>query len=671
MARAQTLVARASSLAMRCGATTHAGVRLYDSAANAVARSAQPSALTHNSASPLIEPAAMPTAPMTSAPSLLTTLETPVMRKLQRRLAVLCAALLLGGCASKLPTQVDRPVSLAQPPAASSALVQISQQRQKAESKAGSGVSGFEILAGAQAAYGARLALVQGAKHTLDVQYYAIHADASTARLLEGVVNAARRGVRVRVLLDDFHGTGRNAQVMRLAFEPNIEMRMFNPLPGDRDSPISRMWNAATDFQRAQQRMHNKLFLADNVMGIMGGRNLGDAYFDNDESSNFLDTDVLIMGPAVQDLSGSFDSYWNNERAYPVQSLISKQALEDMQKSYQARAQQSNGDDTAETSAAPAAQTAQAASGGARPSPPDGEPRPDGAISPEQRERAWDMQPVDLRTVPLVWAHSVVLADAPSKIPAVDSDGQTNPLSAAPGMLDNKRLNQLRALAETRHPGHSPSADSVVDGLVQLLAYAKKDLLIVSPYFVPGESMRQAFKDAVQRGVRVRILTNSLSSNDAPIAHIGYARYREELLRDGVELYELVSDESDLRAAFGLGSGQNSFREGRRVMLHSKVLVLDGQLLVVGSMNLDQRSKLQNTEIAVLVRSRKLSGQAAGMIEKGLESAAWHVVLKDGKLLWEAPQNTRLQDQRTEPDASLPLRLMLKIISPFTPDSLL
>ncbi|GAB2835515.1 phospholipase D family protein [Comamonas piscis] len=589
------------------------------------------------------------------------------LRRLRRQLTLVLAACVLAGCASKLPAQVDRPVSSAQPPAASSPLVQISQQRQKAESKAGSGVSGFEILAGAQAAYGARLALVQGAKHTLDVQYYAIHADASTARLLEGVVNAARRGVRVRVLLDDFHGTGRNAQVMRLAFEPNIEMRMFNPLPGDRDSTISRMWNAATDFQRAQQRMHNKLFLADNVMGIMGGRNLGDAYFDNDESSNFLDTDVLIMGPSVQDLSSSFDSYWNNERAYPVQSLISKQALEDMQKSLRERALRSNDEDTVET----AAQTAQAASSGARPSPPDGEPRPDGDITPEQRERAWDMKPVDLRSVPLVWAHSVVLADAPSKIPAVDSDGQTILMSAAPGMLENKRLNQLRALAETRNPGHIPSADSVVDGLVQLLSYAKKDLLIVSPYFVPGESMRQAFKEAVQRGVRVRVLTNSLSSNDAPIAHIGYARYREELLRDGVELYELVSDESDLRAAFGLGSGQNSFREGRRVMLHSKVLVLDGQLLVVGSMNLDQRSKLQNTEIAVLVRSRKLSGQAGGMIEKGLESAAWRVVLKDGDLLWQAPQNTRLKDQTTEPDASLPLRLMLKIISPFTPDSLL
>ncbi|WP_313334762.1 phospholipase D-like domain-containing protein [Comamonas sp.] len=610
----------------------------------------------------------MPIALPTSTLSPSSSVPSSSWRKLRSGLVWVCTSFLLSACASKLPAQVDRPASSAQPPAASSPLVQLSQQRQKAESKAGAGASGFEILAGAQAAYGARLALVQGAKYTLDVQYYAIHADASTARLLEGVVNAARRGVRVRVLLDDFHGTGRNAQVMRLAFEPNIEMRMFNPLPGDRDSPISRMWNAATDFQRAQQRMHNKLFLADNTMGIMGGRNLGDAYFDNDESSNFLDTDVLVVGQAVQDLSSSFDTYWNNERAYPVQSLISKQELEDMQKTLLARPSKGGDNDAADSPSTPAAR---AATGGALPSPPDGEPRPGGAISEEQRERAWDMQPMDLRSVPLVWAHSVVMADAPSKIPSVDSDGQTNPLSAAPGVLENKRLAQLRVLAETRNPGHSPSADSVVDGLVQLLGYAKKDLLIVSPYFVPGETMRQAFKDAVQRGVRVRILTNSLSSNDAPIAHIGYARHRENLLRDGVELYELVSDESDLRAAFGLGSGQNSFREGRRVMLHSKVLVLDGQLLVVGSMNLDQRSKLQNTEIAVLVRSRKLSAQAADMIEKGLESAAWHVVLKDGDLVWQAPQNSRLKDQTTEPDASLPLRLMLKIISPFTPDSLL
>ena len=570
---------------------------------------------------------------------------------------------LLVGCASKLPTQVDRPVSTAATPAPTSPLVHIMQQRQQAESKAGTEVSGFEILAGAQSAYGARLALVQGAQQTLDLQYYAIHADASTARLLDGVVDAARRGVRVRVLLDDFHGTGRNAQVMRLAFEPNIEMRMFNPLPGNRDSAISRMWNAATDFQRAQQRMHNKLFLADNVMGIMGGRNLGDAYFDNSESSNFLDTDALIMGPVVRDLSNSFDSYWNNERAYPVQSLISQQALETMRQT------------TLAADAAPQNGNEDAPQGG-RPTPPDGEPRP-GHITAAQQARAWDMQPMDLRTVPLVWAHAVVMVDAPSKIPAVDSDGQTAPMAVAPGVMESPSLRRLRQATQASGPAQSPAsipagaAESVVDGLVHLLDYAKKDLLIVSPYFVPGDAMRQAFKDAVQRGVRVRVLTNSLSSNDAPIAHVGYARHRKALLRDGVELYELTSDASDLRAAFGLGSGPSSFREGKRVMLHSKVLVVDNQLFVVGSMNLDQRSALQNTEIAVLVRSRQLSAQATSMIEKGLRSGSWKVVLQGGQLRWLAPQGSHLQDQTSEPDSSLPLRIMLWLIGPFTPDELL
>src|SRR5258708_2475043 len=140
--------------------------------------------------------------------------------------------------------------------------------------------SAFTLLSGAQAAYGARLALVEGAQQTLDLQYYAIHADESTQRLLRGVVEAARRGVRVRVLLDDFHSTGANAQVMRLAFVPGIEMRMFNPLAGARSSALGRAYTLLTDFQRAQQRMHNKLFIADNAMGVIGGRNLGDAYFD-------------------------------------------------------------------------------------------------------------------------------------------------------------------------------------------------------------------------------------------------------------------------------------------------------------------------------------------------------------------------------------------------------
>ena len=605
-------------------------------------------------------------------------------------LLVAAAVSLLPGCATKLPTNVDRPVSNAIKPAANAPLLQITQSRKQKENKAGAGASGFQLLSGPQAAYGGRLALVENARQTLDLQYYAIHADASTERLMLAIVAAAKRGVRVRILLDDFHGTGRNALVMRMAFVPNVQMRMFNPLPGDRESSIGRMWHAVSDFQRAQQRMHNKLFLADNVMGVMGGRNLGDSYFGNAQS-NFIDADVLIAGPLVQELSRSFDEYWNNERAYPVQSLIDKEKLDDMRRTFAAQqdAQQPGSPSNMERDGS-AANDSQATSApvprsGSRPMPPDGEPRPtaNSPITPEQRAQVWDMQALNLKTSPLIWSNAVVLADKPGKIPAVDAEGQTDPLTANPGTQTSWKDPNASGASSGKQGGSNSSSgaqdaaaprelpDSVVDGLLSLIQYARKDLLIVSPYFVPGDKMMEVFKAAVDRGVRVRVLTNSLASNDAPVAHIGYARYREQLLKNGVELYELVSDSSNLRAALGVGSTGNASPQSQRVMLHSKVLVMDGHLTVIGSMNLDQRSKLQNTEIAVLVRSKKLSAETGALIENSLNQGAWHVVLQNGELLWKAPQASDLKDETTDPDTSLPLRMMLKIIAPLVPDSVL
>ena len=203
---------------------------------------------------------------------------------------------------------------------------------------------------------------------------------------------------------------------------------------------------------------------------------------------------------------------------------------------------------------------------------------------------------------------------------------------------------------------------------------ARSDLLIISPYFVPGADMKQAFAAARARGVRIRVLTNSLASNDAPVAHVGYARHREELLKMGIGLYELRSEQAGLGSAFGGSTGStggSSVTGESRAMLHSKVLVMDGRLLVVGSMNLDLRSQLQNTEIALLIRSGELSGLAAEQIERGLRERAWHVELVDGSLVWHAPEGSGLPDSRTEPDASLSLRLLLKLFGPLAPDQLL
>lgn len=524
--------------------------------------------------------------------------------------------------------------------------------------------SGFTLLGGADAAFSSRLALVQAATQTLDLQYYAIHADPSTARLLEAVAHAAQRGVRVRVLLDDFHGAGKNAQVMRLAFVPGIEMRMFNPLTGPRSSTIMRALSTLTDFQRAQQRMHNKLFIADNTIGITGGRNLGDAYFDALDSDNFIDLDIMAAGHVVRQLSSSFDRYWNDARAYPVSALVSEQELLEMRSTANKLATQT------ESQQIPTAMNG---------------------------SKTAHLEPMDLQAVEWIWAPALVLADAPEKIPAPPEDTQSvatsnemteaiaeqpsapEVLTLAPSLssgLSNaakrKPSANRQTLREVIHP--VSGQENVVSGLLALIDQASTEVLIVSPYFVPGDDMKEAFARARERGIRLRILTNSLASNDAPLAHAGYARHRKDLLAQGIELYELRSlqdgkaDTGTLRNTAGHISGSQG---GSRAMLHSKMLVLDHKLTVVGSMNLDLRSQLQNTEIALLIASRQLAQEATENIEASLNKAAWQVEDTPEGLVWRAPEGSDWGDQTSEPDASLPLRMMIRIIGPLAPDHLL
>lgn len=592
---------------------------------------------------------------------------TSLFRGLRTTLVLLVSAVVCG-CASSLPSQVDRPVTAALEAPQSTPLGSLVQQLRPASVRPQT--SAFTLLSGAQAAYGARLALVEGAQQTLDLQYYAIHADESTQRLLRGVVEAARRGVRVRVLLDDFHSTGANAQVMRLAFVPGIEMRMFNPLAGARSSALGRAYTLLTDFQRAQQRMHNKLFIADNAMGVIGGRNLGDAYFDADSASNFVDLDVLAAGPVVGDLSRSFDSYWNNQRAYPVQSLISLKELKQLRERFA-------GDDD------------QAQEEDPTPAVPPKDAKADDQTA-EQRRIIWDQQPMDLRKARWTWASAAVLVDEPAKIPldrddgpgsgtgaGTDASAQASPAPNGPQARPAGTLPMSQPAGALRQAARPVlEADSVVDGLLALVRKTRRDLLVVSPYFVPGPDMMEAFRGARQRGVRVRILTNSLASNDAPLAHAGYARHRKALLEMGVELYEMRSTAASVRSAFGSGStgggGPSGSTGASRAMLHSKLLVVDGHLVAVGSMNLDLRSQLQNTEIALLIASREFGRLATQSIDEGLQDGSWRVELdKDGELVWRASEDSERGDEHSEPDASWGLRLMLKLIGPLAPDHLL
>lgn len=523
------------------------------------------------------------------------------------------------GCAS-LPANVPHPQSQAFAAPEQTALGLFTQQR-RAQDK-GKSDSAFSLLGDVNSAYSARVQLIRAAQKTIDLQYYAVHADGSTEKLLEELRRAARRGVRIRLLMDDFNTVGKDAQVLRLAFEPNVEVRLFNPLAGSRSSLIGRVIESANDAQRIGKRMHNKLFVADNAVGITGGRNLGDAYFGGDGRSSFVDLDVLAIGRIVRDMSASFDRYWNDELAYPMQTLVSAHDLERLRSPPQAPSGESS-----KASPLPAAHASVIPN--VAPAPPAGT----------------DTGAFDWRQLRLTWAPAVLLQDQPAKI--------------AP---DDDEVN---------------AGDTVVDGLLELVDGAKQDVLIVSAYFVPGAEMMSHLKRLRQRGVRVRVLTNSLASNDAPAAHAGYARYRKDLLAMGVQLHEMRADQpaggSGGGGNMGLGStGGGSKGNGSRASLHSKAVVIDGRLTVIGSMNLDLRSRTKNSEVALVIRSAMFARSATAQIENTLAHSAYLLEFHgDHHIVWRAPAGADFKDGTDEPGATFKQRLMAGIVAPFAPDEML
>ena len=179
------------------------------------------------------------------------------------------------------------------------------------------GHSGIVTLAEAKDAFAARLMLASAAELTLDIQYYIWRDDKTGLLLLQALHNAAQRGVRVRFLLDDLNSAPIEDKLIALNQHPNIEVRLFNPfvIRGP------RTFGFLTDFKRANRRMHNKSFTADNQATIIGGRNVGDDYFSGADGVLFADLDALAIGDVVADVSADFDRYWNSQSSYPLETL--------------------------------------------------------------------------------------------------------------------------------------------------------------------------------------------------------------------------------------------------------------------------------------------------------------------------------------------------------------
>ena len=182
--------------------------------------------------------------------------------------------------------------------------------------------SGVRFLVSGVEAFVTRAALAEAAQRTLDLQYYVVAQDATATLLVYRALLAAQRGVRVRLLLDDISATGRDFDLATLAAHPNVQVRLFNPFLRRGPLGISRLFEFIGDSERLNRRMHNKLWIADNAVAVIGGRNLGDVYFAAQGDGDFADLDVLAAGPVVVQASHSFDEYWNSEWAVPIAAFV-------------------------------------------------------------------------------------------------------------------------------------------------------------------------------------------------------------------------------------------------------------------------------------------------------------------------------------------------------------
>ncbi len=560
-----------------------------------------------------------PAAPPSGAPLSVRALMSPRAWRWAGWWSLAAALVLLGGCAILPPHPGVQP-SLAFTDTQDTPLARIT-----GAALPGDGRSGFQLQPFGPNALATRLALARRATRSLDVQYYLLQGDNSGRALMRELRDAAARGVRVRVLLDDLYTVGEDELLLGLAAHPNVQVRLFNPFAGGRGSYTGRLLAALFDLGRVDRRMHNKLFVADNVAALAGGRNIGDEYmFNAPGMPNFVDMDVFVAGPAVRDLSKAFDHYWNSEVVYPVERIASAGGLG------AAQLRQRFDEATAFTRLGPAFEVV---AGGTQ--VPEGYPTREQL--PEGIEPLLNL-PFELargRISPLVPANARVLFD---------------PLSKAAGEFERSQS----------------IAGTVLEGAMQWLATARHEVRLVSPYFVPSEGAVASMAVARHYNVGVEIVTNSLASTDEPWVYVGYSRHLKKLLAMGVKVRELSPTLSVKRNKVGIFRGSRGATTTGA--LHMKNAVVDHAQVFLGSMNLDPRSGRLNTELGMIIESAELARQLDNFSDPG---SSYHLRLgPDGdSVQWlerDDDGSTIVHD--TPPETTAWLRFKLWLLSPFIPE---
>ena len=464
-------------------------------------------------------------------------------------------------------------------------------------------LSGFRLMPLGLFSLDTRVQLARRAEVSLDVQYYHFENDESGRWLLRALRDAAERGVRVRLLIDDLYTGGQDPLWLAFAAHKNVQVRLFNPFCCARgQGQAGRFVASAHEWSRVNHRMHNKLLIADGAMAVIGGRNVANEYYLRSMSENFIDVDAFVAGWIVPPLQNLFDRYWNSDPVYPLEVIARSDRTPEQLRAF-----------------------FEDATGPVKTPPPQALPPNDilgyGPIADD----------LDFGRLGLIWGEAYVFADHPDK-----------PFDGSVG----------GELLET----------SVTYNVFEAIRSAQTEVVASSPYFVPGPTSMEMLRELRSRNVKVTVMTNSLASTDEPIVHVGYSAYREELLRMGVDLYELSSSR--------LKRNERMFLFGQSLgRLHAKLVVIDRKRLFIGSMNLDPRSATINTELGAIVDSPQLARELLRIIDIDRLQSAYRVRLAPGGtgLQWLGNDGDKEMILNEEPDSTPWLRIKLWLLSPFVP----
>ncbi len=423
------------------------------------------------------------------------------------------------------------------------------------------GQSGVYILDKGEESLLARAWLADHAKKSMDVQYFIWSTDNVGTLAAEALLRAAQRGVSARVLVDDLLIDADDESLIALAAHPLIQIKIYNPKHKVGTSKTRRVLNIFSDFRSINQRMHDKTFMVDGLLAITGGRNMADEYYDFNHHYNFRDRDILLIGSVVTHMTDSFNRFWESPLSVPVETLLKDQ----LSKLNSERISQ---------------------------------------IYKELHHYAEN---------PENFAPEVqkALADLPGQFPT---------------LVNNMVWDKVQFISDL--PGKNSGNQGLGGGgqttrmLADALGKAQKSVVIQTPYLVMPKGGLKLFRSLIQRGVTVKVSTNSLLSTDNLQAFSGFSKQREELLEAGIDIYEFKPNPVIARK---LIQRYGKLEKTAPIFaIHAKTMVIDGATLFVGTFNLDPRSANLNTEAGVVIHNPQLATQVEKEIQQDmLKQNSW------------------------------------------------